>query len=163
MFSNVIYVMGTRNACDSVIPGRLTISYRGLPVQGECVRPLKKWPRQHVVKTRILFFIIFATFVVLEVALKIQVESLGLPSLSKLIGRKTDIEMTDGSLADLIKHIVDRAGSKGRKILLDDSGQLDMTIQVMLNDEGFVPRDKLAQQKLKDGDNVKIMLLVGGG
>ncbi len=99
----------------------------------------------------------------LEVVLKIQVESLGLPSLSKLIGRKTDIEMADGSLADLIKHIVDRAGSKGRKILLDDSGQLDMTIQVMLNDEGFVPRDELAQQKLKDGDNVKIMLLVGGG
>ncbi|MDX1708219.1 MAG: MoaD/ThiS family protein [Desulfobacterales bacterium] len=95
--------------------------------------------------------------------MKIQVESLGLPSLSKLIGRKTDIEMADGSLADLIKHIVDRTGSRTRKILLDDSGQLDMTIQVMLNDEGFVPRDQLAQRPLKDGDSVKIMLLVGGG
>jgi sulfur carrier protein ThiS len=38
-----------------------------------------------------------------------------------------------------------------------------MTIQVMLNDEGFVPRDELARQRLKDGDRVKIMLLVGGG
>jgi sulfur carrier protein ThiS len=99
----------------------------------------------------------------LEVSLKIQVESLGLPSLSKLIGKKAEMEMTDGSVADLITQIVDRAGSKARKILLDDSGELDMTIQIMLNDEGFVPRDELAQQKLKDGDRVRIMLLVGGG
>ena len=73
------------------------------------------------------------------------------------------IEIPDGSLADLINHIVERAGSKARKILLDRSGELDLTIQVMLNDEGFVPRDELALRSLKDGDNVKIMLLVGGG
>jgi sulfur carrier protein ThiS len=71
--------------------------------------------------------------------------------------------MTDGSIADLITQIVDRAGSKARRILLDDSGELDMTIQIMLNDEGFVPRNELDQRFLKDGDKVKIMLLVGGG
>ena len=95
--------------------------------------------------------------------MKIQVESLGLPSLSKLIGKKTVLEMDDGTLADLIAHIVERAGSKAHKILLDSKGELDMTIQIMLNDEGFVPRDELSQRRLKDGDNVKIMLLVGGG
>jgi sulfur carrier protein ThiS len=95
--------------------------------------------------------------------LKIQVEPLGLPSLTKLIGKKTYLEMTDGTVADLIAQIVDRTGSKARRILLDDSGQLDMTIQVMLNDAGFVPRSELTRQKLKDGDRVKIMLLVGGG
>jgi sulfur carrier protein ThiS len=95
--------------------------------------------------------------------MKIQVESLGLPSLSKLIGKKTEMEMAGGTLADLIAQVVDRGGHKARKILLDNSGDLDMTIQVMLNDEGFVPRDELVRQKLKDGDRVKIMLLVGGG
>ena len=95
--------------------------------------------------------------------MKIQVESLGLPSLSKLIGKKTEMEMAEGTVADLITLVVDRGGNKARKILLDHSGELDMTIQVMLNDEGFVPRDKLARQSLKDGDRVKIMLLVGGG
>ena len=95
--------------------------------------------------------------------MKIQVESLGLPSLSKLIGRKTELEMADGTLADLIAQVVERGGGKARKILLDNRGELDMTIQVMLNDQGFVPRDELGQQKLKDGDRVKIMLLVGGG
>jgi sulfur carrier protein ThiS len=95
--------------------------------------------------------------------LKIQVESLGLPSLSKLIGKKIQLEMADGTVADLIAHVVERGGNKARKVLLDNSGELDMTIQVMLNDEGFVPRDELARQRLKDGDRVKIMLLVGGG
>ncbi|MGD8739733.1 MAG: MoaD/ThiS family protein [Desulfobacterales bacterium] len=95
--------------------------------------------------------------------MKIQVESLGLPTLSKLIGKKTDMEMADGTVADLITHIVSRSGREARKILLDQSGQLDMTIQVMVNDEGFVPRNELSQRALKDGDSVKIMLLVGGG
>ena len=95
--------------------------------------------------------------------MKIQVESLGLPTLSKLIGKKTEMEMADGTLADLIAHIVSQSGREARKILLDQSGQLDMTIQVMLNDEGFVPRNELSRRALKDGDSVKIMLLVGGG
>lgn len=71
--------------------------------------------------------------------------------------------MADGTVADLITHIVSRSGREAQKILLDQSGQLDMTIQVMLNDEGFVPRNELSQRALKDGDSVKIMLLVGGG
>ncbi|MGW8302948.1 MAG: MoaD/ThiS family protein [Desulfobacterales bacterium] len=95
--------------------------------------------------------------------MKIQVESLGLPTLSKLIGKKCELEMADGTLADLIAHIVHRSGREARKILLDQTGELDMTIQVMLNDEGFVPRNELSQRALKDGDSVKIMLLVGGG
>ena len=95
--------------------------------------------------------------------MKIQVESLGLPTLSKLIGKKTELEITDGTVADLIAHIVSRSGKEARKILLDHTGELDMTIQVMVNDEGFVPRNELSKRTLEDGDSVKIMLLVGGG
>lgn len=95
--------------------------------------------------------------------MKIQVEALGLPTLSRLIGKKTEWEMAEGTVADLISQIVSRAGRQARKILLDQTGELDMTIQVMLNDEGFVPRNELTQRLLKDGDSVKIMLLVGGG
>ena len=95
--------------------------------------------------------------------MKVQVESLGLPTLSKLIGRKTELEMADGTVADLITHIVNRQGQQARKILLDEKGELDMAIQVMVNDEGFVPRDEYSRRSLKEGDQVKIMLLVGGG
>ncbi len=95
--------------------------------------------------------------------MKIQIESIGLPTLSKLIGKKTQWEMADGTLADLVAHIVGCHGRPAVKILLDQEGQLDMAIQVMVNDEGFLPRSQYSQRILKDGDSVKFMLLVGGG
>jgi sulfur carrier protein ThiS len=95
--------------------------------------------------------------------LKVQIESLGLPTLSKVIGRKTQWEMADGTVADLIRNIVDRHGRKMHKILLDQAGELDLAIQVMVNDEGFVPRSEFSKRLLKDGDSVKFMMLVGGG
>jgi sulfur carrier protein ThiS len=95
--------------------------------------------------------------------LKVQIESLGLPTLSKVIGKKAQWEMADGTVADLIKNIVARHGRKAQQILLDRSGDLDLAIQVMVNDDGFVPRNEYAQRVLKDGDSVKFMLLVGGG
>jgi len=95
--------------------------------------------------------------------LKVQIESLGLPTLSKVIGRKTQWELAGGTVTDLIKEIVDRHGRKMHKILLDQTGELDLAIQVMLNDEGFLPREEFSKRPLKDGDSVKFMLLVGGG
>lgn len=95
--------------------------------------------------------------------MNIQVESLGLPTLSKLIGKKSLFEMADGTVADLVSHIVDRTGRPARKVLLDQTGHLDLAIQVMVNDEGFLPRNEYSQRILKDGDLVKFMLLVGGG
>ena len=95
--------------------------------------------------------------------MKIQVESLGLPTLSKLIGKKTVFEMADGTVTDLITYIVNRISRQAHKILLDSSGELDLTIQVMINDEGFLPREAYSKRFLKDGDSVKFMLLVGGG
>jgi sulfur carrier protein ThiS len=95
--------------------------------------------------------------------MKIQIESLGLPTLAKLIGKTSQLEMADGTVADVISHIVDRIGRPARKILLDQTGQLDLAIQVMVNDEGFLPRDQYLKRILKDGDSVKFMLLVGGG
>jgi len=95
--------------------------------------------------------------------MKIQIESLGLPTLSKLIGKSTQVEMANGTVADVISHIVDQIGRPARKILLDQKGRLDISIQVMVNDEGFLPRDDYDKRNLKDGDTVKLMLLVGGG
>jgi sulfur carrier protein ThiS len=71
--------------------------------------------------------------------------------------------MSGETVADLISYIVDRKGQPARKILLDQEGHLDLAIQVMVNDEGFLPRNEYSQKILKDGDSVKFMLLVGGG
>jgi sulfur carrier protein ThiS len=95
--------------------------------------------------------------------MKIQIESLGLPTLSKLVGKTSQVDMADGTVADIVSHIVNQMGQPARKILLDQKGRLDLSIQVMVNDEGFLPRNEYSQRVLKDGDKVKFMLLVGGG
>ncbi len=95
--------------------------------------------------------------------MKIRIESLGLPTLSKLIGKKLQLEMAGGTLVDLVQRLVDRYGRRAADILLNREGRLAIEIQVMINDEGFLPRSEYAERPLKDGDSVKFMLLVGGG
>jgi sulfur carrier protein ThiS len=95
--------------------------------------------------------------------MKIIVESLGLPTLSAVIGKKTEVMLEAGTVADLVRHLTGRFGPKAREVLLDGEGQLDLTIQVMINEEGFISREELPKRELKDGDRVRFMLLVGGG
>jgi sulfur carrier protein ThiS len=97
------------------------------------------------------------------VTVKITIESLGLPTLSAVIGKKAELDLKGGTVADLVDQLVGRFGPKARELLLDPEGQLDLTIQVMLNDEGFLAREDLARRELKEGDRVRFMLLVGGG
>ena len=95
--------------------------------------------------------------------MRIYVESLGLPTLSAVIGKKAEMDFDGVSVADLIATITQRFGPKARQALLDSNGELDLTIQVMVNDQGFIQREKLADHVLEAGDRVKLMLLVGGG
>ena len=64
--------------------------------------------------------------------MKIQLKSIGLPTLSKIIGKTSQIEMTDGTVLDVISYLVKRIGQPAHKILLDQEGQLDLSIQVIL-------------------------------
>ncbi len=96
--------------------------------------------------------------------MKVIVETLGLPTLAAVLGKKTEIELPDGaSLEDLVGHIVSRFGPRAREGLLDREGKLDLTIQILLNEEGFVSRGELPTRRLREGDRVRLMLLVGGG
>jgi sulfur carrier protein ThiS len=96
---------------------------------------------------------------------KIEIESMGLPTLSKLIGKKTNVKLNKeaATVRDLVSLLVKSHGKKMKQILLDSQGELDLTIQVMINDEGFLTRNEYARRELREGDTVRFMLLVGGG
>lgn len=94
--------------------------------------------------------------------MKIQLEILGMPTLSGIIGRKAEVEITGGTVRDLIEFFTRKYGTKAGAQLLNERGDLDMTIQVLLNDH-LLPREELARHELQDGDRLKFMLLVGGG
>ena len=67
------------------------------------------------------------------------------------------------TISDLTSHLVRRFGPTVRQMLLDSEGQLDPTIQVMINDDGFVPRRQFSEKTIKENDTVRFMLLAGGG
>lgn len=93
----------------------------------------------------------------------IKAEFLGLPTLSAIIGKKADIDMPGDTVMDLVRHLIRKHGPKAEQALLDPKGDLDPIIQVMINDEGFIPREEIGNQKIRQGDTVKFLLLAGGG
>ena len=95
--------------------------------------------------------------------MKITVESIGLPNLAAVIGKKTELEFQGGTVSDLVDQLAGRFGAGDRKTLLDREGRLDPTIQVMVNEEGFLAREGYSKRALQDGDRIRFVLLVDGG
>ena len=95
--------------------------------------------------------------------MKITLEFLGLPTLSSIIGKTKELEIPGETVSDLIAFLVKRYGFKVTQILLDSKGNLDNTIQVMVNETGFLPRESLSEKTLQNGDTVRFLLLAGGG
>ncbi len=93
----------------------------------------------------------------------ITVETLSLPTLSRIIGKKTRLDFPGGTVKDLVDLLIQQHGKKVSEMLLDSKGELDLVIQVMINDAGFVPREEINTRPLQDNDQVKFLLLVGGG
>ena len=79
------------------------------------------------------------------------------------MGKKIDVELLGETVMDLITQLAQRFGPEVRKLLLDSSGNLDHSIQAMVNDTGFLPREAHSRKTLEDGDTVKFVLLAAGG
>jgi MoaD family protein len=95
--------------------------------------------------------------------MKVNLKILGLPTLSKVTGRKElDVNFEGKTVNDLIDYIVKRYGRKAEETLLDEEGKLDITIQVLLNGREWIIHDRL-DTVLKDGDSIALMLMVAGG
>mmetsp|Transcript_260 Transcript_260/g.113 ORF Transcript_260/g.113 Transcript_260/m.113 type:complete len:96 (+) Transcript_260:80-367(+) len=95
--------------------------------------------------------------------MKVNVEFIGLPTMSIITGKQIIVDFPGSTITDLVNHLAKKYGIKAEKSLLDKNKRLDMTIQVMIDDRGFIPRENLSDYKLKTGDLVRFMLLAGGG
>jgi MoaD family protein len=86
-----------------------------------------------------------------------------LPVLPEAIGRKElQVEFSGETVNDLIEHLIARYGRQARQALCDQEGRLDPVVQILLNGESWVPHDRL-DTMLHDGDEVMIMVVIGGG
>lgn len=95
--------------------------------------------------------------------MKVNLKILGLPTLSKVTGKKElDINFEGKTVNDLISYIVNHYGRKAGEALLDEENRLDITIQVLLNGREWITHDRF-DTVLKDGDSIALMLMVAGG
>ena len=86
-----------------------------------------------------------------------------LPKLPEAIGRKElEVEFAGGTIQDLIDHLIAQYGRKAKQALLDEKGELDPVVQVLLNGEVWITRDHL-DTALQDGDSVVFMMMMAGG
>jgi MoaD family protein len=95
--------------------------------------------------------------------MKVNLKILGLPTLSKVMGKKElEVNFEGTTVNDLISYIVKRYGRKAKEALLNEDGKLDITIQVLLNGREWITHDRL-DTILKDGDSIALMLMIAGG
>ncbi len=95
--------------------------------------------------------------------MKITVEFLSLPIVAKKVGSKTVVlDFSGTTVNDLIHEIGEKYGKEVQKFLLDETGRLDMSLAVMVNQQEWVRHNQM-DRALQDGDRITIMMLVAGG
>jgi molybdopterin converting factor small subunit len=94
---------------------------------------------------------------------KVHLRLMALPALARALGgKKIDVEFPGDTVRDLVDYLVERYGQAARDALLDEEGDLDSIVQILVNEKQWVVHDDL-DVPLNDGDNVIFMLLVVGG
>jgi MoaD family protein len=86
-----------------------------------------------------------------------------LPMLAQVMGGKEQtVEFPGTTVRDLLDHLMQRHGRRAREALLDENGELDLVIQMVVNEAVWISRQEL-DTDLQDGDEVTIMVPMAGG
>jgi len=95
--------------------------------------------------------------------MKINVEFLGFPMVSDVVGKKKlELDISGQTVKDVIDELIRRYGKKVRDAFYDTEGNFDLMIQIALNGKSFIPADK-HNTVLNEGDSLIFMLLLAGG
>jgi len=95
--------------------------------------------------------------------MKINVEFLGLPMISDVVGKKKlQLELSGETVKDVIGELIKRYGKKVGEGFCDAEGNFDPMIQIALNGKTFIPSDK-HNTPLNEGDSLIFMLPLSGG
>jgi len=86
-----------------------------------------------------------------------------LPMLAQVMGGKEQtVEFPGTTVRELLDHLIQRHGRRAREALLDETGELDLVIQLVVNQAAWISRQEL-DTGLHDGDEVTIMVPMAGG
>jgi molybdopterin converting factor small subunit len=95
--------------------------------------------------------------------MKINVEFLGLPMISEVLGkRKLELDISGNTVKDVIDQLIRSYGKKVKDFFYDKEGNFDVMIQITLNGKSLIPGNK-HDTPLNEGDTLLFMLLLAGG
>ncbi len=95
--------------------------------------------------------------------MKINVEFLGFPTVSDVVGKKkVSLDVPGNTLKSAIDELIRLYGKRVRDSFYDEKGNLDVTIQITRNGKLFAPAD-IQSPSLTEGDTLTFMLLLAGG
>lgn len=95
--------------------------------------------------------------------MRINIEFLGLPMLSRVTGKKKlELETSGHTVKDAIDELIKHYGKKVEEAFYDSEGNFDLMIQITLNGGPLIPANK-HHTPLKEGDTLIFMLLLSGG
>jgi molybdopterin converting factor small subunit len=95
--------------------------------------------------------------------MKVTVEFLSLPNVVKMVGSKrVTFDFSGTTVNDLVHEVAGHYGERVQKFLLDESGKLDMSLSLTVNQQEWIRHNQM-DRPLRDGDKVTIMMLVAGG
>ena len=95
--------------------------------------------------------------------MKITVEFLSLPNVVRMIGSKSIVlDFSGTTVNDLVREVAGKYGRDVQKFLLDETGNLDMSLALMINKQEWIRHNQM-DRPLQDGDLVTILMMAGGG
>jgi molybdopterin converting factor small subunit len=95
--------------------------------------------------------------------MKINIQFLGFPVISDVVGKKKlELDISENTVKNIIDELIKRYGKKVRDALYDQEGNFDPMIQITHNGKSFIPSDKHSTP-LNEGDSLTFMLLLAGG
>lgn len=96
-------------------------------------------------------------------AFTLTLEFIGFPDLKpKIGGSRITVHSRCKNFGDLLDYMKKTFGETINKVLIDDLGHIDQTVQVIRNEKVWIERDDLSA-KLYNGDKIAFMLMVSGG
>lgn len=91
--------------------------------------------------------------------MRIHLKIRGLPQLYKVMEKKKDLffEFPGNTVGDLVRSLINKYGPAVKKALLDQNGDIDMELRVVLNDRTFLMYGERMSATLNDGDTLWLM------
>jgi len=87
--------------------------------------------------------------------MRIHLDFKGVPILYKTLNKKKEIDVdwtpVRGTVNELVDFLVRRFGDTVKKAILDQKGEIDMEIRLVLNQQTYLVENRM-ETVLKDGD-----------